>query len=160
MTAHYVMHDSPVGELMLVCDGKSITDLHIVAGKYVPAIHPDWVRDERHAVLQQARRELDEYFAGKLRKFAVPLAPAGTDFQKRAWTALSRIPFGETRTYGQQAQAMGRPTAVRAVGAANGRNPIGIMIPCHRVIGADGSLTGYAGGMGNKEFLLKLEGVL
>ncbi|MFA6445093.1 MAG: methylated-DNA--[protein]-cysteine S-methyltransferase, partial [Sterolibacterium sp.] len=144
MIAHYALHDSPLGELMLVCDGNAITDLHISAGKYVPAVRPDWRHDERHPLLQQARRELDEYFAGKLREFAVPLAPAGTDFQKCAWAALSRIPFGETRTYGQQALAMGRPTAVRAVGAANGRNPIGIMIPCHRVIGADGSLSGYA----------------
>lgn len=158
MTAHYALHDSPLGELMLVCDGNAITDLHITAGKYVPAVRADWLRDERHAVLQQARRELDAYFAGKLRSFAVALAPRGTDFQRRAWAALATIPFGETRTYGQQARAMGRPTAVRAVGAANGRNPIGIIVPCHRVIGADGSLTGYAGGMGNKEFLLKLEG--
>jgi len=160
MTTYYLLHESPVGELMLVCNGKALTDLHIIAGKYVPRVRSDWVRDEGHGVLQQARHELDEYFAGKLRTFAIPLEPRGTDFQKRAWAALSRIPFGETRTYGQQARAVGQPTAVRAIGAANGRNPIGIIVPCHRVIGANGTLTGYAGGLGNKELLLKLEGVL
>ncbi|MCX7173562.1 MAG: methylated-DNA--[protein]-cysteine S-methyltransferase [Proteobacteria bacterium] len=160
MTTYYLLHASPVGELMLVCNGTGITDLHITAGKYVPAVSSDWVHDERQAVLQQARRELDAYFAGKLRTFSVALDARGTDFQKRAWAALSTIPFGETRTYGQQAHSMGQPTAVRAVGAANGKNPIGIIVPCHRVIGADGTLTGYAGGLGNKELLLKLEGVL
>lgn len=160
MTTYYLLHDSPVGELLLVGNGTAITDLHITTGKYVPTVRSDWVRDERHAVLQQARRELDKYFAGRLRTFAVPLAPRGTDFQKRAWAALSSIPFGETRSYGQQAHAMGRPTAVRAVGAANGKNPIGIIVPCHRVIGANGTLTGYASGLHNKEFLLNLEGVV
>jgi methylated-DNA-[protein]-cysteine S-methyltransferase len=160
MTTYYSLHDSPVGELLLACNGKAITDLHIRAGKYVPAIEANWLRDERQAVLQQAQRELDEYFAGRLRSFSVPLAPQGTAFQKQAWAALLKIPFGETRSYAQQARAIERPTAVRAVGAANGKNPIGIIVPCHRVIGANGTLTGYAGGLGNKAFLLKLEGVL
>lgn len=160
MTTYYLLHDSPVGELLLVCDGEAITDLHIMAGKYVPAVASDWIHDQRQAVLQQAQRELDGYFAGRLRTFMVPLAPHGTDFQKLAWSALAKIPFGETRTYAQQAHAIGRPTAVRAVGAANGKNPIGIIVPCHRVIGANGTLTGYAGGLGNKALLLKLEGVL
>lgn len=158
MTTYYLLHDSPLGELLLVCNGEAITDLHITAGKYVPPVRSDWRRDEDHPVLQQARRELEAYFAGKLRTFSVPLAPRGTDFQMHAWAALSRIPYGETRSYGQQAQAIGRPKAVRAVGAANGKNPIGIIVPCHRVIGADGRMTGYAGGLENKEFLLKLEG--
>lgn len=160
MTTYYLLHDSPVGELLLVCNGMAITDLHITNGKYVPAVLPDWLRDETHAVLRQARGELDAYFAGKLRTFSVPLAPRGTDFQKRAWAALLSIPYGETRSYGQQAAAIGRPTAVRAVGAANGKNPIGIIVPCHRVIGADGRMTGYAGGLDKKEFLLKMEGAL
>ncbi|MBI3522990.1 MAG: methylated-DNA--[protein]-cysteine S-methyltransferase [Betaproteobacteria bacterium] len=160
MTTYYVLHASPVGELLLVCNGAAITALHIAAGKYVPVIQPDWACDGRQAVLRQARRELDGYFAGKLRRFTVALAPRGTDFQKRAWTALSGIPYGETRTYRQQAHAIGRPTAVRAVGGANARNRIGIIVPCHRVIGADGSLTGYAGGLCHKAFLLQLEGAL
>jgi len=160
MTTYYTLHESPVGELLLVCNGEAITDLHITTGKYVPAVNSDWLRGERQPVLQQARRELDEYFTGRRRAFSLPLAPRGTDFQKQAWAALLTIPFGETRTYAQQAQTIGRPKAVRAVGTANGKNPIGIVVPCHRVIGANGTLTGYAGGLDNKAFLLSLEGVL
>lgn len=160
MTKYYQLHPSPVGELLLVSNGQAITDLHIHAGKYVPAIQAEWIPDAGCAVLTQLRHELDAYFAGRLRSFGVALAPLGTEFQKQAWAALTRIPFGTTRTYGQQARAMDRPSATRAVGAANGRNPIGIVVPCHRVIGGDGSLTGYAGGLAAKKFLLKLEGVL
>ena len=160
MTSHYQYHDSPLGELMLVSNGEAITGLCVTAGKYVPLVRPDWLHDRRLAVMTHARRELDAYFAGQLQTFSVALDPDGTDFQKLAWAALVRIPFGETRTYGQQACAMGRPRAVRAVGAANGKNPIGIIVPCHRVIGANGALTGYAGGLANKELLLKLEGIL
>ena len=128
--------------------------------KYVPAMHDDWVRDGRLPVITQTKHELDAYFLGTLRVFTIPLAPHGTDFQKRAWIALTKIPYGETRSYGQQAHSIGSPAAVRAIGAANGKNPIGIIVPCHRVIGANGALTGYAGGLHNKEFLLKLEGIL
>lgn len=160
MTTYYQLHDSPTGELLLLSNGEALTALHMTAGKYVPAMHADWVRDERRPVLTQTMRELDAYFLGKLRAFTVPLAPEGTDFQRQAWRALTQIAYGKTCTYGQQALQMGKPKAVRAVGAANGKNPIGIIIPCHRVIGASGALTGYAGGLHNKEFLLKLEGVL
>lgn len=159
MTIYYQLHDSPTGELLLLSNGDALTALHMIAGKYVPAMHDDWVHDER-PVLTQTKRELDAYFLGKLRAFTPPLAPQGTDFQKRAWIALTRIPYGETRSYGQQAQIVGQPSAVRAIGAANGKNPIGIIVPCHRVIGANGSLTGYAGGLHNKAFLLKLEGIV
>ena len=158
MTIYYQLHDSPTGELLLLSNGDALTALHMIAGKYVPAMHDDWVHDER-PVLTQTKRELDAYFLGKLRAFTVTLAPQGTDFQKRAWIALTKIPYGETRTYGQQAQSIGNPAAVRAIGAANGKNPIGIIVPCHRVIGANGSLTGYAGGLHNKQLLLKLEGI-
>ena len=160
MTTYYSLHNSPTGELLMMSDGKALTDLHMTAGKYVPEARKDWVRDDALPVFALARKELDAYFAGTLRAFTVPLAPQGTDFQKRVWTALTKIPFGETRTYGQQAAMIGRPAAVRAVGAANGKNPIGIIVPCHRVIGANGALTGYAGGLHNKELLLKLEGIL
>ncbi len=160
MTTYYQLHDSPTGELLLLSNGEALTALHMTAGKYVPAMHDDWVRNERLPVLTQTKRELDAYFLGKLRVFTMPLAPQGTDFQKRAWIALTKIPYGEKRSYGQQAQIVGQPSAVRAIGAANGKNPIGIIVPCHRVIGANGSLTGYAGGLYNKEFLLKLEGIL
>ena len=158
MTTYYQLHESPVGELLLISNGEALTALHMTAGRYVPSVNVDWQHAEQ-PVLTQTRRELDEYFTGKRRTFSMPLAPTGTDFQKQAWIALTKIPFGEKRTYGQQAAIIGRPKAVRAIGAANGKNPIGIIVPCHRVIGADGTLTGYAGGLHNKEFLLKLEGI-
>ena len=159
MTTYYQLHDSPTGELLLLSNGVALTALHMTAGKYVPAMHDEWVRDEL-PIFTQTKRELDAYFLGKLRTFTMPLAPHGTDFQKRAWIALTKIPYGETRSYGQQAHSIGSPAAVRAIGAANGKNPIGIIVPCHRVIGANGSLTGYAGGLRNKEFLLRLEGIV
>ncbi|TAE34380.1 MAG: methylated-DNA--[protein]-cysteine S-methyltransferase [Alphaproteobacteria bacterium] len=110
-----------------------------------------------HPMLIHAMRELDEYFARTRTVFTVPLDPIGTDFQKRAWDALTMIPYGETRSYAQQAQMMGHPKAVRAVGAANGKNPISIIVPCHRVIGANGTLTGFAGGLAVKSTLLQHE---
>jgi methylated-DNA-[protein]-cysteine S-methyltransferase len=109
-------------------------------------------------VLRQAEREFDEYFAGRRREFGVPLDPAGTEFQQRVWRALLKIPMGRLGTYGEIARQLGRPTAARAVGAAIGRNPISIIVPCHRVVGRDGSLTGYAGGLPRKQALLRLEG--
>lgn len=110
------------------------------------------------ALLRAAAQQLDEYFAGTRTAFDLPLRAAGTTFQRQAWQALCAIPFGETRSYAQQARAVGRPTATRAIGAANGRNPIAIIVPCHRVIGSDGSLTGYAGGETVKRWLLNHEG--
>ena len=112
----------------------------------------------RNGVLDRTEEELSQYFAGGRTDFEVPLRPSGTEFQQSVWRALSEIPYGETRSYGDQARAIGRPTAVRAVASANGDNPIAIMIPCHRVIGSDGSLTGYGGGLPRKQFLLDLEG--
>jgi methylated-DNA-[protein]-cysteine S-methyltransferase len=117
-------------------------------------------RDDEHPILRQAARELEEYFAGRRREFSVPVAPEGTEFQLAVWAGLTRIPYGATWSYAQLAQAIGRPQAVRAVGAANGANPIGIIIPCHRVIGSDGSLTGFGGGLPLKRRLLELEGAL
>lgn len=111
-----------------------------------------------HPILAQAEQQLEAYFAGDLRQFSVPLDFRGTDFQKSVWTALLSIPFGETRSYAAIARMIGRPPAVRAVGAANGRNPISIIAPCHRVVGSDGSLTGFAGGLDVKDYLLGLEG--
>lgn len=146
-------YKSPIGTLTLVSDGKALTHLEFENNKY-PA--PKFPRGD-DKVLQKARKELDDYFAGKLKSFTVPVRPEGTEFQKRAWEALQKIPYGATRSYGQQASAIGRPKAVRAIGAANGRNPIPIIIPCHRVIGADGSLTGFGGGVPTKQFLLELE---
>lgn len=110
-----------------------------------------------HPILLQTERELAEYFAGARTAFSIPLDPAGTPFQKKVWQALRTIPFGQTRTYGDIARQLGHPTAYRAVGAANGRNPLSIVAPCHRVLGADGTLTGFAGGLPTKQYLLALE---
>ena len=119
---------------------------------------PDVVdSDGSHPVLDLARRELDEYFAGDRQHFDVPLDPTGTDFQQQAWLALRAIPFGDTVSYGEQAEHMGDKNKARAVGAANGRNPISIIVPCHRVVGANGSLTGFAGGIETKQWLLAHE---
>ncbi len=147
-----IVHSSPVGPLTLVSDGGSLVGLHF-EGWYPPA----GAIQESDPVLVTTARQLDGYFAGRLRTFDLPLAPAGTPFQQRVWSALSDIPFGETRSYGQLAKTIGKPSAMRAVGAANGRNPIAIVVPCHRVIGADGSLTGFGGGIERKKFLLSLE---
>jgi methylated-DNA-[protein]-cysteine S-methyltransferase len=160
MTTYFQRHDSPIGELLLLSNGEALTALHITAGKYVPTVIEPWVNKPTLPIFEQTRRELDAYFKGTLHRFTLPMMPEGTEFQKQAWQALTQIAYGKTCTYGEQALRMGNPKAMRAVGAANGKNPIGIIIPCHRVIGANGALTGYAGGLHNKEFLLKLEGIL
>jgi methylated-DNA-[protein]-cysteine S-methyltransferase len=147
------IHDSPVGPLTLVSNGAALTRLEFENPRYPTPPQPPGA----DKIIDKARRELDAYFAGKLRAFSVALAPQGTPFQKRVWDALLTIPYGKTRSYGQQAAAIGAPNASRAVGLANGRNPIAIIIPCHRVIGANGSLTGYGGGMARKKLLLDLE---
>lgn len=147
------IHESPVGPLTLHSDGAALTGLEFDEPRHPLAANP---RGEDR-VLAQARRELDQYFAGHRTAFDVPLAPRGTPFQLRVWMALRAIPYGTTRTYGQQAAVIGAAKAVRAVGAANGRNPISIIVPCHRVIGAGGALTGFGGGLERKQFLLDLE---
>ena len=147
------IYESPIGPLTLASNGEAIIQLEFENGRYPQPAHPRGA----DKVLDQARRELDAYFAGKLKMFSVPVAPEGTPFQRKAWAALQKIPYGATRSYGQQAAALGAPSASRAVGAANGRNPIAVIIPCHRVIGAGGSLTGFGGGLERKKFLLDLE---
>jgi methylated-DNA-[protein]-cysteine S-methyltransferase len=147
------IHDSPVGPLTLISNGAALTHCEFENPRYPAPAHPRGA----DKILDKARRELDAYFAGKLRAFTVALAPQGTAFQQRVWKALLTIPYGHTRSYGQQAAAIGAPNASRAVGLANGRNPIAIIIPCHRVIGANGGLTGYGGGMARKKLLLDLE---
>lgn len=139
--------DTPVGKMYLVSDGENITELKFGSCK----------NDEPDAVLLNARAELEEYFAGERKDFSVPIRPAGTPFQQSVWNALREIPYGDTASYGEIAKRIGNEKACRAVGMANNRNPIAIIIPCHRVIGAGGSLTGYAGGLDKKEFLLELE---
>jgi methylated-DNA-[protein]-cysteine S-methyltransferase len=150
--------DSPVGRLTLVASDDGL------AAILWPNDSPGRVRlnigaeDDRHPVLLETERQLQEYFAGMRREFAVTLDVTGTAFQRRVWEALRTIPFGETRSYAQIAQQIGQPAAVRAVGAANGRNPVAIIAPCHRVIGATGKLTGFAGGLETKAQLLAMEG--
>lgn len=138
---------SPVGALTLVEEDGKITGLHFGGS----------AANDTSPVLDKAEAQLHEYFAGTRQCFDLPLAPAGTPFQRAVWDALCDIPYGETRTYAQIAAAVGNPKACRAVGMANNRNPIAILIPCHRVIGADGRLTGYAGGLDVKKALLALE---
>lgn len=149
---------SPVGELTLVADAAGLAA--ILWENDRPGRVPLGPLRERadHPVLVETERQLGEYFAGERRRFDVPLSFAGTDFQKRVWAALLTIPFGETRSYGEIADQLGKPGASRAVGAANGRNPISIIAPCHRVIGSGGQLTGFAGGLEAKKYLLELEG--
>ena len=142
---------SPIGKLQLRGTESALTGVFMEP--HPPAA--DAVRDD--GPLREARRQLEEYFAGERQEFSLALEAEGTDFQRRVWTALGDIPFGETISYGELARRIGNPRAVRAVGLANGRNPISIIVPCHRVIGADGSLTGYGGGLDRKRFLLALE---
>jgi methylated-DNA-[protein]-cysteine S-methyltransferase len=143
--------DSPVGPLLLTSDGASLTRLLFAAEP-----DPSWSTDPC-PVLDEAARQLAEYFAGERRDFDLPLDPVGTPFQLAVWAALRDIPYAETINYGQLAGRVGNPHASRAVGLANGRNPISIVVPCHRVIGANGSLTGYGGGLERKRTLLELE---
>jgi methylated-DNA-[protein]-cysteine S-methyltransferase len=156
MTMFYEHLDTPVGTLLIVGDDAGIRRIALPRHRQ-PVIQPSWRRDADAA--REPVEQLRAYFAGEITDFDLVLAPQGTPFQLRVWEALRRIPFGETRSYGELAKRIGKPTASRAVGAANGQNPISIVIPCHRVIGADGSLTGYAGGLPTKKTLLELEGV-
>jgi methylated-DNA-[protein]-cysteine S-methyltransferase len=149
---------SPVGILTLVAtdDGLAAILWENDRPRRVPLTLD--AEDTGHPVLVQTERQLDEYFAGQRTRFTLPLAPSGTAFQRKVWNALLTIPFGETRSYAQIAEQIGSPTAARAVGAANGRNPLSIVAPCHRVVGASGALTGFAGGLEVKARLLALEG--
>ena len=152
----YASMESPVGKLLIVGDGEAVREIRFGGdGRRSAGVEDGWRCGG--AVVEEAKKQLDEYFDGRRRAFDLPLAPSGTRFQLRAWRALQEIPYGATCSYGEQARAMGQPQAVRAVGAANGRNPIPIVVPCHRVIGGDGTLTGYGGGLHVKEFLLDLE---
>ncbi|MGJ4730941.1 methylated-DNA--[protein]-cysteine S-methyltransferase [Luteimonas sp. SDU101] len=151
--------DSPVGPLFVAADVQGLRAIEFRDNRHPVRRGADW-REGDSALLRTARAQLDEYFAGRRRSFALPLSPQGTAFQLSVWNALATIPYGRTISYADLATRVGRPTAMRAVGAANGRNPLPIVLPCHRVIGADGTLTGFGGGLPTKQFLLKLEGAL
>jgi methylated-DNA-[protein]-cysteine S-methyltransferase len=149
---------SPVGRLKLVGSDKGLAAVLWEDDNPNRVRVKGYVRGDEHTILLEAQRQLEEYFAGKRKSFELPLDPMGTDFQKEVWLALATIPYGETRSYSDIARQIGNLKAVRAVGAANGRNPISIILPCHRVIGASGDLTGFAGGLAAKARLLSLEG--
>ncbi len=156
---YYHIIESPTGPILLAGDEEGLKHLIFLKGKSKDKdkfkIPDGWVENKKF--FREISRQLEAYFAGELKSFDVKLAPEGTEFQKAVWNALKEIPYGETRTYKDIAESIGNPKAYRAVGLANNRNPIAIIVPCHRVIGADGKLTGYAGGLDVKEFLLKLE---
>ncbi|MEV0258156.1 methylated-DNA--[protein]-cysteine S-methyltransferase [Streptomyces sp. NPDC050732] len=156
MERQHTLVDSPYGPLTLVATGGVLSGLYMTEQRHRPPEETFGDRDPAPfgAVISQ----LEAYFAGELTEFDVPLRLDGTPFQRTVWRALQQIPYGETRTYGELAEALGRPNASRAVGLANGKNPIGVIVPCHRVIGANGSLTGYGGGLDRKQRLLAFEG--
>ena len=151
----YTEIESPIGTLLLAGFDGVLTRIGFQSGPRPVRPPPHWRHDA--SPFQRAISEMKAYFSGELQVFTLQLAPEGTDFQLKVWQALSQIPYGETRSYGELAQSIGRPKASRAVGAANGQNPLPIIIPCHRVIGNDGSLTGFGGGMNTKAALLELE---
>ncbi len=162
-TLRYLRHDSLIGPLLLAASVKGLCAIYMSRQRHVPD-EPEqhWMpvsRDDtaQFAILERAREQLDEYFAGTRSRFDLPLDLVGTDFQRSVWEGLCSIGFGETISYGELARRIGNPKAVRAVGLANGRNPVSIVVPCHRVIGADGSMTGYGGGVDRKRYLLALE---
>jgi len=154
---YYDFYESPHGRMLIVATGEALCGVYFDGQKYLPEVDPEWRHDAHHAPLHHAKRELAEYFGGERKRFETALAPEGTPFQKSVWRAISTVGFGETLTYGELAQRAGCLGSARAVGAATGRNPIGIVIPCHRIVGSDGSLTGYAGGLDRKRALLALE---
>ena len=154
----YTYFESPIGRLLVTSDGTALTGLYMEPSRKAQSVD-GWIQDEAVAPLSATVRQLSEYFAGTRREFDLPLRLQGTTFQTRVWRELTVIPYGQTWSYGQLAQRIDKPSASRAVGLANGRNPISILVPCHRVIGADGSLTGYGGGLERKRWLLAHEGL-
>ena len=149
--------ESPYGGMLLTASERGLTGVYFDRQKYYPRVGAEWELGRTHAVLKAARKQLKEYFSGKRRDFDLPLDPAGTPFQRSVWRQIAKVRFGKTVSYGELARRTGRPGSARAAGAATGRNPIGIVVPCHRIVGANGSLTGYAGGLDRKRALLELE---
>ena len=154
---YYSITKSPVHDLMLVADDSALIGLYFAGCDHIPAASNRWKRHAKHPVLQQAEKQLQEYFAGERTEFSLPLRLTGTDFQQRVWREIALIPYGETITYSDLAKRAGAPQAIRAAGTNTGRNPVSIIIPCHRVVGKNGSLHGFAGGLERKRHLLELE---
>jgi methylated-DNA-[protein]-cysteine S-methyltransferase len=153
----YTCLDTPIGSIRMTSDGTSLTGIYLEGDRPGRATLADIQRRDDAPPFVRAKEQLSAYFRGELTQFDLPLAPEGTTFQRKVWEELRRIPYGRTVSYGEVARRLGRPNACRAVGLANRRNPIPIVVPCHRVIGADGSLTGYGGGLACKRTLLDLE---
>lgn len=150
---HLTTIDSPLGALTLVAQDEALVGVYLLDQRHLPAL--DYPRDD--SILSAVQEQLSAYWAGDLKEFALPMTLAGTPFQQQVWAGLTTIPYGQTWSYGQLAAAVGRPGASRAVGLANGKNPISIVVPCHRVVGSTGSLTGYGGGLERKQWLLDHE---
>lgn len=159
MMTVYSHIDSPVGPLLIAAADDGLRAIEFHAPRHIVPRRDGW-REGGHALIDAAHRQLDEYFDRRRETFDVPLAPEGTPFQRQVWLTLATIPYGATISYTELAARVGRPTATRAVGAANGRNPLPIVLPCHRIIGSNGSLVGFGGGLPTKQFLLELEGAL
>ena len=155
MHTSFTQIESPLGPLLLVSNNAGLCEIQFMNGRHAAHVKPEWKKNP--AALKEPVRQLRAYFAGELQDFDLPLAPQGTEFQQNVWAELCKIPYGETISYGELARRIGNPNASRAVGLANGSNPIPVIIPCHRVIGANGKLTGYGGGLHIKEKLLALE---
>jgi methylated-DNA-[protein]-cysteine S-methyltransferase len=151
----YTTVDSPIGELLLLGEGDVLHGLYMQEGRKPIRIRPTWQHDD--SAFPEVRKQLAEYFAGERTNFDIPMHLEGSGFQRTVWHALTEIPYGETISYGELARGIGRPDLARAVGTANGQNPIAVIVPCHRVIGSDGKLVGYGGGLENKRRLLELE---
>ena len=154
---YYASVNSPVGELTLVADATALTGLYFAGYEHAPTVSREWTMQPQHPVLRQAAKQLEEYFSGERTTFSLPLRLAGTDFQEKVWGSIARIPYGETISYAELAKRAGAPQAIRAAGTTTGRNPVSIIIPCHRVMGKSGGLCGFAGGLERKRFLLALE---
>lgn len=158
--SRYARFDTPLGPMIAIAEDGKLVALDFSDAKYAPAIGEGWVEDPSAQPLRDCAAQLAEYFAGERGRFDLPLAPRGTPFQQRVWREIAKVPYGATITYAELAARAGSPGSARAAGAATGRNPLAIVVPCHRVVGRGGSLTGYAGGLARKERLLGLEGAL
>lgn len=153
----YARLATPLGTLVATASGGALSGLYYEGGRHAPAVGPDWIEDADAAPLRECARQIREYLGGARTTFDIALAPVGSEFQRRVWREIARIPYGETITYAELASRAGAPGSARAAGAATGRNPVSIIVPCHRVVGSDGSLTGYAGGVQRKARLLEIE---
>jgi methylated-DNA-[protein]-cysteine S-methyltransferase len=156
-TIYFTDYESPIQRLRLVGDGRSLLAIYMLSEKHQEIDSSQWIEKADVEPFLAAREQLSAYFAGELNQFDLPLGRSGTEFQLRVWAALCEIPYGTTISYGELAQRIGQPKASRAVGLANGRNPLSIVVPCHRVVGANGKLTGYGGGVERKQWLLNHE---